>query len=122
MRCNRCPDEPVAGPLACQVCEEMKMGMPKYAARVDRNQALIIEVLLRSGCDVLYIRRPVDLLVGRAGKNYLLEIKMPKSKGENGGRLTPEQERFFGDWRGQAVVVETPTDALRAVGLLGGST
>jgi hypothetical protein len=114
-----CPAEAVAGPLACQTCEE-NMGMPKYAAKVDRNQALIVEVLLRCGCDVQYIRQPTDLLVGRAGKNYLLEIKVPKAKGEHGGKLTPEQEEFFAAWRGQATVVETPEDALRAVGLFGG--
>ncbi|MDR2055431.1 MAG: hypothetical protein LBQ10_06135 [Desulfovibrio sp.] len=91
--------------------------MPKYAAKSDRNQALIIEALQRCGCDVQYIRRPTDLLVGRAGKNFLLEVKVPKAKGERGGRLTPEQEGFFASWRGQKAIVETPLDALRAVGL-----
>ncbi|MDR2056586.1 MAG: hypothetical protein LBQ10_12085 [Desulfovibrio sp.] len=107
------------GDLNCLNREE-KMGMPKYAAKTDRNQDEIVRALLRCGCDVHYIRRPVDLLVGRAGKNYLLEIKVPKSKGEGGGQLTPEQAQFFGIWRGQAAIVETPDEALRAVGLASG--
>lgn len=91
--------------------------MPRYAAKVDRNQQAIVDALKRCGCDVLVIGRPVDLLVARAGKNYLLEVKVPKAKGEPGGKLTPEQEEFFMTWRGQKAIVKTPGEAIAAVGL-----
>lgn len=92
--------------------------MPKYAAKVDRNQSEIVDALRAGGCDVRIIEQPVDLLVARAGINFLLEVKVPKSKGERGGKLTPEQEVFFKEWRGQKAIVRTPEEALRAVGLV----
>ena len=88
------------------------MAMPKYAARVDRNQAEIVRALRKAGCDVLFIKKPVDLLVSRAGLNFLLEVKYP---GEGGP--TPDQVEFFATWRGQKAMVETVDEALRAVGL-----
>lgn len=92
--------------------------MPKYAAKVDRNQSEIVEALKAGGCDVVFIGKPVDLLIGVRGQNLLLEVKVPKAKGERGGKLTPEQEVFFKEWRGQNAIVRTPEEALRAVGLL----
>lgn len=92
--------------------------MPKYAAKVDRNQREIVDALKSCGCDVMFIGKPVDLLIGVRGKNLLLEVKAPKAKGEPGGKLTPEQEVFFKEWRGQKAIVRTPEEALRAVGLL----
>lgn len=91
--------------------------MPKYAAKVDRNQREIVDALKSCGCDVMFIGKPVDLLIGVRGKNLLLEVKVPKAKGEPGGKLTPEQEVFFNNWRGQKAVVRTPEEALQAVGL-----
>lgn len=91
--------------------------MPKYAAKVDRNQSEIVEALKAGGCDVMFLGKPVDLLIGVRGKNLLLEVKVPKAKGEPGGKLTPEQEVFFANWRGQKAVVRTAEEALQAVGL-----
>ena len=91
--------------------------MPKYAAKVDRNQREIVDALKSCGCDVMFIGKPVDLLIGVRGKNLLLEVKVPKAKGEPGGKLTPEQEVFFKGWRGQKAVVRTAAEALQAVGL-----
>lgn len=90
--------------------------MPKYAAKVDRNQSEIVEALKAGGCDVMFLGKPVDLLIGVRGKNLLLEVKVPKAKGEPGGRLTPEQEEFFANWRGQKAVVRTAEEALQVVG------
>lgn len=66
----------------------------------------------------MFLGKPVDLLAARAGINFLLEVKVPKAKGERGGKLTPEQEVFFKEWRGQKAIVRTPEEALRAVGLV----
>lgn len=90
--------------------------MPKYAAKVDRNQREIVDALKECGCDVMFIGKPVDLLIGVRGKNLLLEVKVPKAKGEPGGKLTPEQKNFFANWRGQKAVVRTAEEALIVVG------
>lgn len=85
----------------------------RLARKVDSNQAEIIAVLLRCGCTVYPIGQPLDLLVGRAGVNYLLEIK--NAAGRN--RIEPGQQKFFREWNGQASIVWTLDEALRAVGL-----
>lgn len=94
------------------------MSLRRFAAKADRNQPEIVAALKAAGCDVMFVGKPVDLLVARAGVNFLLEVKVPKGKGEPGGKLTPEQEVFFNNWRGQKAVVRTPEEALQAVGLL----
>lgn len=98
------------------------MAMPKYAASVDANQNDIVTALTDAGCDVIFIKKPVDLLVGRADKNYLLEVKRPKSKGCRAGRETKDQKKFFLSWRGQKALVRTAEEALTAVGLQGSQT
>lgn len=92
------------------------MSLRRFAAKADRNQPEIVAALKAAGCDVIFIGKPVDLLVSRHGINFLLEVKVPKVKGERGGRLTPEQEEFFATWRGQKAVVRTVEEALQAVG------
>ena len=92
------------------------MSKPKHGAKVDRNQGDIVAELKKIGCNVEVIGTPVDLLVGFRGRNYLLEVKVPKSKGERGGKKTEAQEEFFATWRGQKAIVQSPDDALRAVG------
>jgi len=52
-----------------------------------------------------------DIAVGRAGETYLLEIKSP------GGKLTPDEERWHKQWKGHVEIVETPEEAIEAVGL-----
>lgn len=56
---------------------------------------------------------PLDLLVGFRGANYLLEVKTAK------GKLRASQERFLDRWKGQAVVVRTMDEALKAIGAIG---
>lgn len=64
------------------------------------------------GCSVLYIEEPVDLLVGRAGSTYLLEVKNP----DTSHGLTDKQQKFIAEWRGGPVhVVETVEEACRVV-------
>ena len=93
------------------------MGIPRYKAAVDGNQAEIVKALRRAGCSVEYIKQPVDLLVGRAGKTFILEVKRPKAKGQRAGKKTDDQVEFFESWRGQVALVETVEEALKAVGL-----
>lgn len=91
------------------------MGL-RRAAKRDANEPEIVDALRKAGCDVARLDTPVDLVVGRAGVNYLLEVK-DGSKIPSERRLTPGQERFFDTWRGQVAKVETLEEALAAVGL-----
>ena len=83
----------------------------------DGPQAAIKAALVAAGCSVALIEGAnhaagvPDLLVGKDGRNVLLEVKAAK------GRLSPAQERWHGAWRGMVVVVKTVEEALRAVGI-----
>lgn len=106
--------------------------MPYHA---DTNQAEIIAALRAAGCSVSIIAGAngntgvPDLLVGRTFldgsrpqfdpcRNFLLEVKRPKAKGQRAGELSATQERWQASWRGQVAVVRTVAEALAAVGLL----
>lgn len=92
----------------------------RRAARVDDNQAEIVAALRVAGCSVTSLasigKGCPDIVVGRAGVNYLLEIK-DGSKVPSKRRLTPDEQSWHGAWRGQVSVVESIADALVAVGL-----
>jgi hypothetical protein len=91
--------------------------IPIRAKRRDANEREIIEALKAAGCSVLQID-VIDLVVGRAGCNFLLEVKdgsLPPSR----KRLTDSEANFIRSWRGrEVVVVETVEEALRAVGAI----
>lgn len=88
----------------------------RRAARVDDNQRGIVDALRAVGATVEIIGQPIDLLVGYRGATHLLEVKDP-SKRPSARRFTPLQEKFFRSWRGgPATKVETPEEALRAIG------
>ena len=90
--------------------------MPRYAAKRDLNEPVIVQALEAVGCDVLQAT-DVDLIVGRAGKNYLVEVKRPKRATES--RIRPIQKRLRESWRGQYAIVTSVDEALRAVGVMG---
>jgi len=72
--------------------------MRQFAARVDRNQEEIITALQRTGWAVERIRQPTDLLIAKAGRMLLCEVKDgPKAK------LRPSQQRIIA--RGFPVIV-----------------
>lgn len=85
-------------------------------ARVDANHSELVRLLQRAGCSVESLHRVgggvPDLLVGRAYKNFLIEIKTES------GRLESTQIVWHRDWRGQVATARTIDDALRIVGLL----
>ena len=93
----------------------------RYAAKVDDNQKFIVDALRRAGCSVQPLHTAgggvPDLLVGKAGVNYLIEVKdgnKPPSK----QKLTPDQVEWHQGWRGQKAVVNCIDSALRVVGAL----
>lgn len=85
--------------------------MTRRAAKVDGNQAAVVEALERGGCLVQSLARMgdgvPDLLVCRGNRLALVEVKMPK------GKLRPEQERFMA--RGWPVFVLRDVEAAAAL-------
>jgi len=84
--------------------------MSRVFNKRDSNEAEIVTALQRVGCSVAYAeRQPYDLLAGRAGRTYLLEIK------QRSGRLRESQLIFGASWKGHYKVVRSVEEALKAV-------
>lgn len=82
--------------------------------RRDENEKEIIDALESIGCTVYQMDTPCDLLVGRGGRNMLIEIKNPlKPKGDR--KKTPAQREFFKTWKGQIAIIETEDQAIGLV-------
>lgn len=93
----------------------MTSGAGSLHAKVDGNQREIVQALIAAGCSVCSLaavgKGAPDLLVGHAGRNYLLEVKTLT------GRIERGQYEWHAAWRGQACIVRTVEQALEAVGL-----
>jgi hypothetical protein len=86
----------------------------RYAARVDENQAAIVQALREAGAYVWIIGLPVDLLVGYKDRTLLMEVKTTSKK-----RLTGLQADFFEKWVGGTLCrVDSPEAALRMIGVI----
>ena len=87
----------------------------RRAAKVDANQAEIVEALRGIGCVV----EPLhfvgsgfpDIVVGFRGVNYLFEIKNP----EYSCKLTKDEQEWHDEWRGQVHVVRSVEEAIECV-------
>lgn len=94
--------------------------MPKYAARVDRNQAEIVAALREIGASVKHLHTLghgfPDLIVGWRGQNYLLEVKDGEQEPAR-RRLTKDEERWHREWAGQVATVETVEQAYAVIGV-----
>lgn len=94
--------------------------MPKFAARVDGNQAQIVKALRDIGASVATCHAVgqgfPDICVGWQNGTYLLEIKDP-TKPIRDQALTPSQVKFHSEWRGHVAVVKTVPEALEAIGI-----
>lgn len=84
------------------------MTMARRAAKVDNNQKQIVQYLRACGFTVLHLHAVgdgcPDLLAGKHGVNYLIEVKGKR------GKLTPKQKTFHDEWRGQRMVVRSIED------------
>jgi hypothetical protein len=86
----------------------------RHAARVDANQAAIVQALRDAGAYVWIIGLPVDLLVGYKDRTLLIEVKTTSKK-----RLTGLQATFFEKWTGGTLCrVDSPEAALRMIGVV----
>lgn len=95
--------------------------MSRFARRVDRSQAGIVEALRAAGCTVLSLaplgKGAPDLAVGSGGFTYLIECKSPGYLKAHPERIA-EQQRWARLWKGGPVLMcSTPEQALDALGL-----
>jgi hypothetical protein len=85
----------------------------RRAAKIDDNQPEIVDALLAIGCSVQSLaavgKGCPDLLVGLAGRNYLLEIK------SEAGQFTRDQKAWHATWNGPAHIVRSITEAIKIV-------
>ena len=92
----------------------------RRAAKADRNQPEIVNMLRLVGCTVQHLhtigKGCPDILVGYQGKNYVLELEdgeLPPS----GRKLTDDEKKWHEDWRGEVHVVSNVREALDAIGI-----
>ena len=86
----------------------------RRAAKRDASEKLIVEALRRAGCSVVIMDKPVDLLIGIGGLNYLAECKTPGT--QYGKKLNKAQQNFQDTWKGGAVfTLRTIDDAFAFV-------
>lgn len=89
--------------------------------RIDANQVAIVAALRQVGATVQILsavgKGCPDLAVGHRGTNYLFEIK-DGDKVRSKRKLTPDEQAWHDEWRGQVCVVESVEDALSQIGVL----
>ena len=77
----------------------------RRAAKVDGNHHEIVDEFRRLGCSVVSLAAVgggvPDLLVGYGGRNFLVEVKLPK------GKVSELQKEWYYNWKGYATVVRS---------------
>ena len=94
----------------------------RRAAKTDRNQDEIVQALRAAGASVQSLaavgQGVPDLLVGFCGATVLIEVK-DASQPPSRRRLTEDQIKWHGAWRGGPVaVVDGVEAALRILGVI----
>ena len=92
------------------------------AAKIDANHEQVVSALRAAGASVQSLagvgKGVPDLLVGFQGKTLLMEVKDGK-KTASERRLTEDQVRWHGAWRGGPLAVVDGVDAaLRMLGVM----
>jgi len=89
--------------------------MARRAARVDVNQPEIVATLREAGYSVTPTHMVgngfPDIVVGRNGYNWLVEIK-DGDKPPSAQKLTDDEEKWHLNWRGTAIVANSAEDLL----------
>jgi len=80
------------------------------ASRTDANQKRIVAALRKAGASV-YVGSAIksgfpDLIVGYAGRTFLCEVK-DGSKPPSARQLTPDQQEFVKNWKGDWTLIES---------------
>jgi len=92
--------------------------MPRFAARVDANQAEIVAALRQVGASVQHLHTVgkgcPDICIGHGGLSLLAEIK-DGSKPLSAQKLTKDEQDWHDKWTGGVYLIRNIEDALRAV-------
>lgn len=84
-----------------------------WAKRVDGNHSTLVKTFEQLGCSVLDLSRvgggAPDLLIGIAGVNVLVEVKLP------GLKLRKNQTDWVDAWRGPVETARTQQDVIDIV-------
>ena len=94
----------------------------RRAARRDAIETAVVDALRKAGCSVAYwgIAGAPDLVVGRAGQNWLMEVKQPLGprggSSNDGQHLNTLQFEWHQRWRGHVTVVRSAAEALEVIG------
>lgn len=87
----------------------------RRAAKIDTNQPAIVHGLRKAGLSVAITSSLgdgfPDLVVGRAGVTYLLEVKHGK------GDLTDDEREFSERWQGHYAIVRSVAEAYEVCGV-----
>ncbi len=90
------------------------------AKKIDDNQNLIVKQLRKCGVSVAITSMVgngfPDLIIGRAGRNYMIELKDGK-KTESRKQLTKDETKFFDTWSGQINKCESFDQIATIIGL-----
>ena len=94
----------------------------RRAAKVDRNQAEIVDALRKAGATVEPLHTVgkgcPDLMVGYRGRNWLIEVKDWQASNTD-RKLNERQVEWHDGWKGQVAKVETVEAALAVIGAIG---
>jgi hypothetical protein len=90
------------------------------AKKIDTNQNLIVTQLRKCGVSVAITSMVgkgfPDLIIGRAGQNFLIELK-DGNKSKSRKKLTLLEETFFQSWTGQINIAENFDEIKNIIGL-----
>jgi hypothetical protein len=93
----------------------VRRGFIGRSAKVDANQRAIMEELKKFvDISCVAIGKPLDLLIGYDGENFLIEIKNPDGK-DRRGPSWESQLAFMGQWRGSSHVCSSFEEVLAAI-------
>ena len=87
--------------------------------KIDANQNQIVKALRKAGATVQSLadigKGCPDIVCGYRGHNWLMEIKNSELAPSQ-RKLTPAEQDWHIEWRGQVAVVECPLEALKLIG------
>jgi hypothetical protein len=93
------------------------------AKRTDSNQKELVAIMRNLGASVLVLSEVgkgcPDLLLGVSGKNALVELK-DGNKPPSQRKLTPAEQQFFDEWRGQVCIITTVAEVVTLINHLRG--
>lgn len=91
----------------------------RRAAKIDSNQNKVVTLLRKIPGVSVAVTSALgkgfpDLVIGRNGKNYLVELK-DGDKFKSQQKLTPEESKWHDEWRGQVAVCANIDEVLNTI-------